>query len=127
MGRRIFTFEKEAMEGREPPDGLSLVDLKAFYLISIVYKNFKEGTFTKEQAAAEKKRIFEQYVLEKSEEEFLSRSSLELSERISATSIAYRKERTIENADKMYAAFWRVKENWYEDEAYVKGERTWTK
>ena len=115
MAKKRFPFEVEASKGNEPPVGLTLSQLLAFYCLKELYKNFNGGTVTKEEAAETKERIYRTYVTQRSEEEFLERKALDLQERIRSASEAYKHDRTIENADKLYAAFYNVADNWYEE------------
>lgn len=88
------------------PNGLSLSEQKAYWLLKELYKAHRDKEITREQAKDEKAKIIAAFTLEHSEEEFLSRKALDLQERIKNASKAFKNERTLENADRLYAAFY---------------------
>lgn len=112
-----LSFERDAANNRPMPHGLSQAQQKAYVNLRELHKRFREGAMDKAEAAREKRLIVEAYAMEHSKEEFLERSALELSERISAASKVYRENRTIENADALYAAFYNLPADWYVVEA----------
>ena len=52
-----FPWEKEAMQGAEMPDGLSIHDQPAYLSLRTVYHDFHEKRLRRETASAEKRRI----------------------------------------------------------------------
>lgn len=103
----VFPFEREAANGEPMPDGLSLVDQCAFYFLQIMYQGLRTGAKTREQAAEEKGRMTYQYDKEKRTMEHWQRMGDHWSEIILQTEAAqnaYRKSRTLENADRLSAA-----------------------
>ena len=103
----VFPFERKAANGEPMPDGLSLVDQCAFYFLQTMYQGLRTGTKTREQAAEEKGRMAYQYNKEKRTMEHWQRVGDHWSEIIrqtEAAQIAYRKDRTLENADRLSAA-----------------------
>lgn len=103
----VFPFEREAANGAPMPDGLSLVDQCAFYFLQTLYQGLRTGTKTREQAAEEKGRMAYQYYKEKRTMEHWQRVGDHWSEIIRQTEAAqnaYRKSRTLENADRLSAA-----------------------
>lgn len=103
----VFPFEREAANGEPMPDGLSLVDQCAFYFLQTMYQGLRTGVKTREQAAEEKGRMTYQYDKEKRTMEHWQRMGDHWSEIILQTEAAqnaYRKSRTLENADRLSAA-----------------------
>lgn len=103
----VFPFEREAANGEPMPDGLSLVDQCAFYFLQIMYQGLRTGAKTREQAAEEKGRMTYQYDKEKRTMEHWSKMGSYWAEkysRVEAAQSAYRKNRTLENADALSAA-----------------------
>lgn len=89
------------------PDGLSLVDQCAFYFLQTMYQGLRTGVKTREQAAEEKGRMTYQYDKEKRTMEHWQRMGDHWSGIIRQTEAAqnaYRKNRTLENADRLSAA-----------------------
>ena len=100
----VFPFEREAANGGPMPDGLSLVDQCAFYFLQTMYQGLRTGAKTREQAAEEKGRMTYQYDKEKRTMEHWQRMGDHWSEIIRQTEAAqnaYRKSRTLENADRL--------------------------
>lgn len=110
----MFPFEKAAMEGKGTPKGLDIADTCAFLALKSLYAMYRKGLIDKVNGKEEKNTIFYNWTKNKSEIEFLKRESIALSKRISLASDEYRKNPSIENADKLYAAFYRLPENWRE-------------
>ena len=103
----VFPFERKAANGEPMPDGLSLVDQCAFYFLQTMYQGLRTGTKTREQATEEKGRMAYQYYKEKRTMEHWHRMGDHWSEIIRQTEAAqnaYRKSRTLENADRLSAA-----------------------
>ena len=103
----VFPFEREAANGEPMPDGLSLVDQCAFYFLQTMYQGLRAGTKTREQAAEEKGRMTYQYDKEKRTMGHWQKMGDYWAERykqVEAAQIAYRKNRTLENADRLSAA-----------------------
>lgn len=53
-----FPWEREAMQGAELPDGLSVYDQMAFISMRTLYHDYREKRLNRAAASAEKRRIF---------------------------------------------------------------------
>lgn len=103
----VFPYEKEAANGDPIPDGLSLVDQCAFRFLRSMYRDIRTGVQTREQAIEEKGCMTYQYDKEKRSMEHWSKMGSYWAEkysRVEAALSAYRKNRTLENADALCAA-----------------------
>lgn len=107
-----FSFEKEAMHGQPLPKGLDIVDACFYTALRIIYKAYHNGAIDRKAGTELKKQLTRDYVRDKSEVEFLKRSALALNDRIKKASEEYKSNRTLENADKLYAAFYNLPDNW---------------
>ena len=102
----VYPFEKDAEQGNPMPDGLSLPDQLAYQFLVNLYDRLRKGIITREQAAEEKGRMTYQYDKEKRTMEHWQRMGDHWSEIIRQTEAAqnaYRKSRTLENADRLSA------------------------
>lgn len=102
----VFPYEKEAANGDPIPDGLSLVDQCAFRFLRSMYRDIRTGVQTREQAIEEKGYMTYQYDKEKRSMEHWSKMGSYWSEkysRVEAAQSAYKKNRTLENADRLSA------------------------
>lgn len=103
----VFPYEKEAANGDPIPDGLSLVDQCAFRFLRSMYRDIRTGVQTREQAIEEKGKMTYQYDKEKRSMEHWSKMGSYWAEkysRVEAAQSAYKKNRTLENADALCAA-----------------------
>ena len=103
----VFPYEKEAANGDQIPDGLSLVDQVAFRFLRSMYRDIRTGVQTREQAIEEKGKMTYQYDKEKRSMEHWSKMGSYWAEkysRVEAAQSAYKKNRTLENADALSAA-----------------------
>lgn len=97
-------YERNAMVGGEMPDGLEWYDRKMFLMLRMLYHQYKCGIIDRETAKREKRKLLQDYEEQKSQKAF----SKEMARRIIATDAAraaYRKNRTLENADALIFAF----------------------
>lgn len=53
-----FPWEREAMQGAEMPDGLSMYDQMAYISLRTLYHDYREKRLDRRTASAEKRRIF---------------------------------------------------------------------
>ena len=53
-----FPWEREAMQGAEMPDGLSMYDQMAYISLRTLYHDYHEKRMDRATASAEKRRIF---------------------------------------------------------------------
>lgn len=111
-----FAYEKRAMRNEPLPKGLDVADSCTYLSFRYLYLMYKGNLISKEEAIEEKRSILYNYSKTKSEVEFLEREVFKASERIKSASEEYVKKPTIENADKLYAAFYNIPENWRKEE-----------
>ena len=105
-------FEKQAMHGEPLPQGLDIVDSCLYVALEYLYKAYRAGIMTREEAKREKEILVYNYTTNKSDIEFLNRNCLRLRERIFNASEEYRLSPSLENANKLYAAFYNLPEDW---------------
>lgn len=95
-------YEKAAMSGDEMPDGLKYPDQVLFLELRMLYDQVKRGIISRDTAILEKKKLLDEYRIYK----FNEQMGEEWTAQIKATELAraaYRKDRTLENADKLVA------------------------
>lgn len=93
-------YEKIAMAGGEMPDGLEYPDQILFLELRMLYEQLKKGVVDRPMAMKEKRKLLDTYRLHK----FNDNMGKEWAEQIKQTEIAranYRKNRTLENADRL--------------------------
>ena len=103
----VFLYEKEAANGEPIPAGLSLVDQVAFRFLRSMYRDIRTGVQTREQAIEEKGKMTYQYDKEKRSMEHwkaMGEYWSEMRRNLESAQNAYRKNRTLENADALSAA-----------------------
>lgn len=105
-------YEREAMRNKPTPKGLDIVDTYAYMSLRVLYSAYRKGIIQRKEAAEEKKKIIYNMADGKSKLKFLDRESDILSERIGEASTAYKENPSIENADKLYAAFYNLPDDW---------------
>ena len=94
----VFPYETEAANGEPMPDGLSLVDQCAFYFLQTMYRGLRTGSKDRDQAIKEKGQMTYQYNKE------MGDFWAETYRQVEAAQTAYRKNRTLANADRLIAA-----------------------
>lgn len=102
-----FPYERAAMSGLEMPDGLDAVDQWMYLSLRLLYESKKKGIISREVGRAEKGKLAHQRTI--LEQKFKMREQLvsacsERTIRVEAAANAYAKDRTLENADKLYKA-----------------------
>ena len=107
-----FPFERDAMKGEPLPKGLDIADGCLYISLKNLYAMYKKGLISRKDAKEEKKRLIYNWQTDKSKLDFLNRESEALKTKIEKASQEYRENPTIENADKLYAAFYNLSENW---------------
>ena len=107
-----FDFERQAMAGELCPKKLDIADTCAYISLKHLYAMFKQNLISRKDATEEKKRIVYNWTTDKSKIEFLNRESDAVRNRIGKASEEYAKNATIENADKLYAAFYNLPDDW---------------
>ncbi len=86
------------------PDGLSLEDMSAYQFLVLLYERYRRKQITREQAAEEKGKMLSELDKRKRSAAFESKLMLHHSRQTKATEgalNAYRKDRTLENADRL--------------------------
>ena len=102
----VFPFEKDAEQGLPMPDDLDLPDQMAYRFLVGLYRDMRTGTITREQAVVDKGKMTYQHSFAKN---ILKSSSImgswwaDAHKRVEAAQIAYQKDRTLENADRLSA------------------------
>lgn len=104
MTNRELPYERIAMAGGEMPDDLEWYDRQLFLMLRTLYWQYKQGIVDRESAAREKKKMLADYDHKK----FLDDFTKDIAKMIMDTEQArqaYRKNRTLENADAIILAF----------------------
>lgn len=107
-----FPFERDAMKGEPLPPKLDIADSCLYISLKNLYAMYKKGLISRKDAKEEKKRLIYNWQTDKSKLDFLNRESEALKTKIEKASQEYMENPTIENADKLYAAFYNLSENW---------------
>ena len=95
-------YEKIAMAGGEMPKGLEYPDQILFLELRLLYDSYKRKLIDREKATQEKAEILRTYEAHR----IVDRMGKEWVDQIKRTELAraeYRKDKTIENADKLLA------------------------
>ena len=103
----VFPFEQMAARGEPMPKGLDLPDQLAYQFLSDLYARIRHGNLDWEQANIEKGQMIHQYDLAKRKMDHWSKMSDHYANRTKAVERyqnSYRKNRTLENADRLSAA-----------------------
>lgn len=96
-----FPWEQSAMRGEDMPDGLSLADRMAYTTLRNIYWSYREKRMTREQAAAEKRKLRQEWERAKQEEAYDRKLTEYHARQIKAQETAIsacRKDPTPENA-----------------------------
>ena len=107
-----FTFERSAMNDEDMPRGLDIADACFYTARRITYQAYHNSVIERKTGIELKKQLTRAYESDKSKVEFLDRSALALNDRIKKASDAYKYNRTLENADELYAAFYNLSDDW---------------
>lgn len=102
----VFPFEREAARGEPMPDGLSLPNQMAYQTLCAIYARIRLGTISRQQAEKEKGAMLYLYDKGTRDEAFqrkLTVWQVDLFHAIEAAQSNYRKNRTLENADRLSA------------------------
>lgn len=93
-------MERDAMNGKEMPDGLGYPEQILYMCLRMLYDQYRKKIIDREVAAREKKKLLDEYRIYK----FREQMGDEWVAQIKQTELAraeYRKNRTLENADKL--------------------------
>ena len=97
---RELEYEKIAMVGGEMPDNMDSSDQLMFLKLRLLYDSYKKGILSREQATKEKAKILKEYELDCAMHKLGIRWVTMIGETEKAR-IDYRKNRTLEAADKL--------------------------
>ena len=109
-----FTFEREAMQGNPLPQGLDIADSCLYVALKNLYAMYQNKLISRKDATEEKRRLVYNWTTDKAKIEFLNRESETLRDKIGTASEDYKNNPGIETADKLYAAFYNLPDDWRE-------------
>lgn len=109
-----FTFEREAMQGNPLPQGLDIADSCLYVALKNLYAMYQNKLISRKDATEEKRRLVYNWTTDKAKIEFLNRESETLRDKIGTASEDYKNNPCIETAEKLYAAFYNLPDDWRE-------------
>ena len=109
-----FAFEREAMQGKPLPKGLDIADSCLYVALKNLYAMYRNKLISRKDATEEKRRLVYNWTTDKGKIEFLNREAESLRDKISVASEDYKNNPCIETADKLYAAFYNLPDDWRE-------------
>ena len=109
-----FTFEREAMQGNPLPQGLDIADSCLYVALKNLYAMYQNKLISRKDATEEKRRLVYNWTTDKAKLEFLNRESETLRDKIGTASEDYKNNPCVETADKLYAAFYNLPDDWRE-------------
>jgi hypothetical protein len=95
-----FSWERIAMAGGEMPDKLPYSEQLLFLSLRLLYNSYKQKLIDRETATKEKSKLITEYQANV----LMDKISLDLVDQLKRSELAraeYRKNRTLENADKV--------------------------
>lgn len=95
----MFTWMQDAVDGGAMPDGLPPEEVTLFLRIRLIYRS----NLTKEEARKESLKCLDLYRQEQFQNKCLN-SYVDVIKRTETAASEYRKDRTLENADKLIQA-----------------------
>ena len=107
-----FSFEREAMQGQPLPKMLDIADSCLYVALKNLYAMYRNKLISRKDATEEKRRLIYNWTTDKSKIEFLNRDSEVLKNRNGVASEDYKNNPCIETADKLYAAFYNLPDDW---------------
>lgn len=107
-----FSFERQAMQSEPLPQGLDIADSCLYVALKNLYAMYRNKMISRKDATEEKRRLIYNWTTDKSKIEFLNRDSDALREKIGTASEDYKNNPCIETADKLYAAFYNLSDDW---------------
>lgn len=107
-----LAYEKEACRGEDVPEGLGVLDTFGFISLRFIYAQLRKGEITRSQAEQDKGRLC--YVLDKEKraadsDRRLVEQLVKMFKDIEGAANAYGRERSLEHADRLYEAVYRLK------------------
>lgn len=97
-------YERIAMAGGEMPDDLEWYDRQLFLQLRMLYHQFKQGIVDRETASREKRKLLKDRDFHIFQDNFTKDIAKKIMDTEQARQ-AYRKNRTLENADALILAF----------------------
>lgn len=107
-----FDFEREAMQGKPLPEGLDIADSCLYVALKNLYAMYQNKLISRKDATEEKRRLVYNWTTDKSKLDFLNRDSETLRDKIGTASEDYKNNPCVETADKLYAAFYNLPDDW---------------
>ena len=107
-----FAFEKDAMQGQPLPKGLDIADSCLYIALKNLYAMYRNKLISRKDAAEEKKRLIYNWTTDKSKIELLNREAEALRDKIGTSSKKKKNNPCIETADRLYAAFYNLPNDW---------------
>lgn len=111
MAEYTYSYERAAMRGDEMPDSLDIVDQLNFLCLRQLYAQNRAGIIDRTVGSAEKAKLRRQRDLWTERllfREKLAQHCVEMYRAMEAAANAYAKDRTLENADRLYRAVYGV-------------------
>lgn len=105
-------LEKQAMTGQLLPHGLDIADSCLYIALKNLYAMYHNKQISRKDATEEKRRLVYNWTTDKSKIEFLNREAESLRDKISVASEDYKNNPCIETADKLYASFYNLQDDW---------------
>ena len=96
----VLPWEKDAMAGLEMPDGLSYPDQILYQELRMLYHQYFQKVIDRETAIKEKKKLLDEYRCCQYREE-MGNHWVEIIRLTDLARCDYKKNRTLENADRM--------------------------
>lgn len=96
----VLPWEKDAMAGLEMPDGLSYPDQILYLELRMLYRQYYQKIIDRETAKKEKKKLLDEYRCYQYREE-MGNHWVEIIRLTDLARCDYKKNRTLENADRL--------------------------
>ena len=96
-----FAHERAAMRNDPMPSGLDGADRLCYMQFAYLYKLYRTGVWTKEQAKAEKQRCLREYAINKANAELYAETA-RMRGKIGTAISAFSNEKTVENAQTVF-------------------------
>ena len=98
-----FPYERQAMNGDEMPPGLDYPDQVTYLCFRMLYDQLRGGIVDRETAVREKRKIMQEYEGYKFVDQ-MGKRWVDIIRQTDMARAAYRKSRTLQNADKLLQA-----------------------
>lgn len=98
----VLPWEQAAIRGEEMPDGLSYPDQILFLQLRSLYAQKRAGIIDRDTAVTEKKKLLDEYRMYQFREQ-MGEKWVQVIKNTDIARAEYRKNRTLENADKLVA------------------------